>query len=42
MAGDLVVPIQIMPPKMLESMAEAWRKKQEYLEAQKKETVTPK
>jgi len=41
-AGDLVVPIAIMPPQMLNSMGEAWRKKQENLEALKKETVTPK
>ena len=38
-AGDLVVPMEAMPPAMLNSMGEAWRKKQENLEALKKEGV---
>jgi ribonuclease BN (tRNA processing enzyme) len=38
-AGDLVVPVEALPPKMLDSMGEAWRKKQQNLDALKKETV---
>src|SRR5208282_3019544 len=36
---DLVVPLTALPPKMLDSMGEAWRKKQENLEVLKKEGV---
>jgi len=38
-AGDLVVPMDVLPPKMLNSMGGAWRKKQENLEVLKEETV---
>jgi ribonuclease Z len=38
--GDLVVPVNLLPPRMLETMGDEWRKKQAYLEAQKrKETM---
>jgi hypothetical protein len=41
-AGDLVVPIQALPPTMLDSMGDAWRKKQQNLDALKKEKETVK
>jgi hypothetical protein len=37
--GDLVVPMETMAPAMLNSMGEAWRKKNEILEVLKKETA---
>ena len=36
-SSDLVVPMKDLPPKMLDSMGEAWRKKQANLEVLKKE-----
>ena len=41
-SGDLVVPVETMPPAMLNSMGEAWRKQQANLEELKKEKETPK
>ncbi|MGA7459716.1 MAG: hypothetical protein WBW69_05795, partial [Candidatus Korobacteraceae bacterium] len=36
---DLVVPVQTMPPAMLNSMGEAWRQKEANLEVLKKEAA---
>jgi hypothetical protein len=36
-SGDLVAPVEALPPNMLNSMGEAWRKHQEYLETFKKD-----
>ncbi len=38
-SGDLVVPVELLPPAMLNSMGDAWRKKQANLEVLKKEGV---
>ena len=39
-SGELVVPMEAMPPAMLNSMSEAWRNKQENQEVLKKEAAT--
>ena len=41
-SGDLVVPISQLPPKMLDSMGDAWRKQQENQAVLKKEKETAK
>jgi hypothetical protein len=41
-SGDLVVPTSQLPPKMLESMGDAWRKQQENQQALQKEKETAK
>ena len=39
MSGDLVVPVEVLPAKMLRSMSDAWRKREAYLDGLKKATT---